>query len=108
MLTGKSNVSVFAKQLNEITNSTDYNEQIRIQQTLLNEENSQVKNQIRDQISRGDIASIRKTYNEIEPKSKMRTPQSAMYSRVAGYMSLAAYSLSNRNLYTNLPKLHRC
>ena len=31
----------------------------------------------------------------------MRTPQSAMYSRVAGYMSLAAYSLSNRNLYTN-------
>ncbi len=100
LLTGKSNVSVFAKQLNEITNSAEYNKQLRIQQTLLTEENS-IKNQIGDQISRGDIASIEKTYDEIEPKSKMRTPQSAMYSRVAGYMSLAAYSLSNRNLYTN-------
>ena len=96
MLTGVSDqVHGFEAQDRSIRESPSYRRQLQVEQDLFTREEA-IKNDYQQHFETGDDAYWRHVIDTVRQKAKSVTPEGAMYQRLAAFLSLAFYSISNQ------------
>lgn len=104
MLDDVADTSVwFHKKEESIVHTTAYQKQEEQRQAILQKEEN-LKSVFQQHFQNENLPYWNKTIAEVISKSKQKSPDEAMYQRLAAYLSLAFYSLSNQLINQNQNK----
>lgn len=99
-LTVADDIAWFTQQGNNIATNSNYQNQVKQQQTLLNKEQN-LEDGYAQHFRQGDEAYWSKTIGGLQQLAVAKTLEGAMYQRVLAWLSLAFYSISNQLINAN-------
>lgn len=93
-------VNWFKEKDASLVKSTAYKKELQQQQNLFHTEQI-LKADYVQQFQQGDMNYWTKTITDLQTRAKAKTPEGSMYQRLAAYLSLAFYSISNQLMNSN-------